>query len=66
MLKFGIFIIIWGVFMILFPQIIWELQKLSHPIKNDGEAPDGFIWVTRFIGLILIIVGIVGIVYYYK
>ena len=49
--------------MILFPQIIWEMQKISHR-KYEGEVPDGFIWVTRFIGIIIIIVSIVGIVYY--
>ena len=48
--------------MILFPKIIWEMQK-SHK-KYEGEAPVIFIWSTRFIGIILIVASIIGIVYY--
>jgi len=62
---FWILMIIWSIFMILFPQIIWELQKFSHK-KYEGEAPAGFIWVTRFIGIFVIIASIAGIVYYRK
>ena len=49
--------------MILFPKIIWEMQKFSHK-QYEGEAPVIFIWSTRSIGIILIVASIVGIVYY--
>ena len=62
MQKFWIFLIIWGIFMILFPKIMWEMQKFNK--KYEGEAPVIFIWSTRFIGIILIVASIIGIVYY--
>ena len=61
MLKLWIFFTICSIAMILFPQVFWEMQKFSHK-KYEGEPTVVFIWLTRIIGIILIIVSIIGIV----
>ena len=61
MLALWIFFTICGILMIIFPQVFWEMQKFSHPRKFEGDMPVVFMWITRFIGIVLIVVSIVGI-----
>ena len=52
-----IFLLPWGLFMLFFPEQVWELQHIFS--VRGGEPTDFYLITTRVNGAILIIVSVV-------
>ncbi|WP_456279131.1 DUF6199 family natural product biosynthesis protein [Bacillus sp. AK128] len=57
MMLLGIFLLAFGLFMIIKPSIFWMITEKWK--TNDGDDPSGlYIWSTRFGGIMFSLVGI--------